>query len=152
MLCFSLKAELIRTLLEREPSKRPTAEHVHDSDPMKRLRKKLKKSQACIPVLWYMLFWFILLSKCLVCIILYIPVLAIWYKLACSKFIKSTFRVYNVTVYIVMVELLIMWFTYCHHFCYATCVQHFQWVLCWDRALVLVPHKYKVFLFDCPQN
>ena len=52
---FSLKAELIRTLLEREPSKRPTAEYVHDSDPMKRLRKKLKKSQACIPVLW--LWW-----------------------------------------------------------------------------------------------
>ena len=48
---FSLKAELIRTLLEREPSKRPTAEHVHNCDPMKRLRKKLKKSQACIPVL-----------------------------------------------------------------------------------------------------
>ena len=48
---FSLKAELIRTLLEREPSKRPTAEHVLNCDPMKRLRKKLKKSQACIPVL-----------------------------------------------------------------------------------------------------
>ena len=55
VICFSLKAELIRTLLEREPSKRPTAEHVHNCDPMKRLRKKLKKSQACIPVLW--LWW-----------------------------------------------------------------------------------------------
>ena len=68
---FSLKAELIRTLLEQEPSKRPTAEHVHDCDPMKRLRKKLKKSQACIPVLWYS----VVLLYCpsvLICIIFFL--------------------------------------------------------------------------------